>query len=1431
MKKKLMALLLSLAMATSAVPEAMTFAADTSVAEATETEETLLEDSGELETELGSESEEGVTDEALSEETADEAVGSDEINTEEEGIFEDEIFKYKKISETEAVIAGVVSDELSEINIPSEVFYEDLAYSVTGVEKDALSEINAETLNIPSTVTVFGGQVLPSLKNIVVAEENAVFFTKDGVLFSRTETEDKNVLVLYPAAAEAESYVVPIGTVEIAEEAFANVARLKTLVLQDGIEKIASYAVKTAANPMEIAFAFYTAPTEIGESAFYLDGANGNVFYFRSAEDYEAVSAIQPTFADSSALYDEEGMPIEDTSSVINVVTEGIPESILDIINSVLDEDKDLEETEKPEDESEADKSLTEKVPDDSSVTDSLKDESVTEEALVGVDPKELDAKIEAGYYAIQSQLVNKNIKVRNSAIKESTDLYLAGYSLDMGGAMSIVPLGDGVYKIVAACSNKALSLSAKAGSGVTIVQKTYTGDKSQQWYIRELSTGLYKIHSVENDKFVLDIKGQSTESGAAIILESSNSNKGQGWKFVKRANPTQDHLPNGIYTISTALSSKKVLDVEAGSKSAGANIQIYDSNNTDAQKFILRYLGYGSLFRVVNVASNKILDTKDHKTGNGTNVLQANQTSSVSAQLWRIVKGNDGKYVCYNASCNKVLDVAAGSTANGANVQIYQWNGTTAQKWNIKKVSGTDAVDIDGEDANIAEGWYTMRTAGTAKVIAVKNSSIANNADICLQEPGLGERTYFHIEPIGNGKYEIRAFCSNKLLTNQWGGDSKDAGNIVQSTDTDLSTQRWYIRVSKKNKNYLSIVSSSDQNYVMTLKDDKMVYGNTITAALSTGVRNQRWMLNNIGNPEIGAPYHNHTYKMQSFGNAKVVLSTEGQSKQNQANVQLMTKVNGAGEMWKFMKVGYGNLYRITNAYTGLSLDAKNGGTANGTNIWQYTANNTDAQLWRIMPTDTTKTKFVIFNAASGKALDVYAGNLNPGANIQLYQMNNTNAQYWKFTGADINKFIPVNTAVTLRQKGNTGRLVEVKDGSKDNGAVVQVYAERGNTDQSFIFYRKDAGVYKIKNIASNKYLDIKTQANGGEVISTAAKDVESQLWVIQPTGDNDASFYILNKKTDLALTSAYANNTKVVCKAYEKALAQKFYFDTPVIKTGWQKIGSNWRYYDKNGNAYRESFLEDGKYYFDKNGNVLTGWKKYGAFYYYFKGKNGREYTDNRPYMSVLFGSISGKSNSQPRPNCQYYFTIDTNRCVVTWYTKYPGTNDYNVPVVAFLCSPGTDATPTDHTERKTGYTRRWIDLMGPSYGQYGTECKAYTYNPASGRYEHINTGEYFHSVACGAPNDHNLNPNVYNLLGTKQSHGCIRLGVRNAYWVYNFVDAGTLGVCRAGNLSAPLRTLPQPLATIDVDPTDPGRTGNWGYTDSGATAYPVPGYIARG
>ena len=104
--------------------------------------------------------------------------------------------------------------------------------------------------------------------------------------------------------------------------------------------------------------------------------------------------------------------------------------------------------------------------------------------------------------------------------------------------------------------------------------------------------------------------------------------------------------------------------------------------------------------------------------------------------------------------------------------------------------------------------------------------------------------------------------------------------------------------------------------------------------------------------------------------------------------------------------------------------------------------------------------------------------------------------------------------------------------------------------------------------------------------------------------------------------------------------------------------------------------------------------------------------------------------------------------------------------------------------------------------------------------------NNGEYFHSVACPEPNNANLNPDVYNLLGTRQSHGCVRVCVRYAYWLYTFCDSNT--TCYVGQyLARPFNVIPQPMAWDVVDPTDPAYTNNYGYTDNGAT-YHANGYF---
>ena len=66
-----------------------------------------------------------------------------------------------------------------------------------------------------------------------------------------------------------------------------------------------------------------------------------------------------------------------------------------------------------------------------------------------------------------------------------------------------------------------------------------------------------------------------------------------------------------------------------------------------------------------------------------------------------------------------------------------------------------------------------------------------------------------------------------------------------------------------------------------------------------------------------------------------------------------------------------------------------------------------------------------------------------------------------------------------------------------------------------------------------------------------------------------------------------------------------------------------------------------------------------------------------------------------------------------------------------------------------------------MGPSWGQYGS---------------HVVGGIYVHSVACGEKNDHNLPVGEYLRLGNPASHGCIRLCVRDAKWIYTNVSRGS-------------------------------------------------------
>ena len=92
-----------------------------------------------------------------------------------------------------------------------------------------------------------------------------------------------------------------------------------------------------------------------------------------------------------------------------------------------------------------------------------------------------------------------------------------------------------------------------------------------------QIPDGFYTIHSALDSAYVLDVAAASNESGANTQLWSGNGSLAQTW-YVSRQN-------DGTYTVE-ALCSGLFLDVKWASRDAGANVWQYSASGTASQKW-----------------------------------------------------------------------------------------------------------------------------------------------------------------------------------------------------------------------------------------------------------------------------------------------------------------------------------------------------------------------------------------------------------------------------------------------------------------------------------------------------------------------------------------------------------------------------------------------------------------------------------------------------------------------------------------------------------------------------------------------------------------------------------------------------------------------------------------------------------------------------
>ena len=141
--------------------------------------------------------------------------------------------------------------------------------------------------------------------------------------------------------------------------------------------------------------------------------------------------------------------------------------------------------------------------------------------------------------------------------------------------------------------------------------------------------------------------------------------------------------LKDGWYTIVSALNKSRVLDISNSSQQNGGNLQLWEDNGTNAQKFWVRYVGEG-YYEIESLCSGKVLDVEHSGKTKGTNVWQY-ERNGTDAQKWLIKKADDDDSDCYYiiSKCNGLsLDVEYSKTELGTNIRVWDRNGTDAQKF-----------------------------------------------------------------------------------------------------------------------------------------------------------------------------------------------------------------------------------------------------------------------------------------------------------------------------------------------------------------------------------------------------------------------------------------------------------------------------------------------------------------------------------------------------------------------------------------------------------------------------------------------------------------------------------------------------------------------------------------------------------------------------
>lgn len=458
--------------------------------------------------------------------------------------------------------------------------------------------------------------------------------------------------------------------------------------------------------------------------------------------------------------------------------------------------------------------------------------------------------------------------------------------------------------------------------------------------------------------------------------------------------------LADGTYTISTLLNSNYVLDVKDGSTSNGANIQLYETNDTAAQQFKVSHDSQGYV-TFTNVKSGRVLDLNGAIVKDAGNIQQYT-SNGTRAQKWIVKQDGNGYVVMSAINPNYILDLNGGSVRNGSNIQLHSVTGSNSQRWNITKyVSKDERINsLAAQNKNtLADGVYEINSVKNSNyTLDVNSASTRNGANVQLYLRNGTQAQAFRVSHDSQGFVTFTNINSGKVIDLD-GAITKNGRNIHQYASNGTRAQKWIVQQSGSG---YSIVSAIDTSFALDIRNGSVYSGSNIQLYKSNNTAAQQWTFNKyVTERERCDSYASQNKDRMADGvyyiknqNVGFALDVADGSLYGGANVQLYSLNKTNAQKWKITHDSTGYV-SFQNVGSGMYLTA--GGSGRSANVYQQKQSNGYNQKWIVM-FDNNQNLRIVSALNSTMVLDVKDGKIRRCSNIQLYDSNNSNAQKWVF-------------------------------------------------------------------------------------------------------------------------------------------------------------------------------------------------------------------------------------------------------------------------------------------------------------------------------------------------------------------------------------------------------------------------------------------------